>query len=697
MSTSLLLALALLAAPAAPADQPAPAAQPRHPLTLDDLLALPRVGDPDLSPDGALVAFTVGRTAPDGAGLQTSIWVVSTRGGEPRRLTAADGKARAPRFSPDGKRLAFVASRGAGPQLQLLPLDGGEASPAALVPGGVGEYRWAPDGALLVLADVDPACGADLACNEKADAAAAGRPYVADRLLFRHWDEWRTRKRTHLLRLPPGGGPAVDLTPGDRDAPPAARGGIGDVEVSGDGQGIYFVAVTDRVEATSTNGDLFVVPAAGGPARQLTRAPGWDGSPRLSPDGKRLAWLRQPRAGYEADRRHVLVAAADGSGERDLTAAGMLPAGLDVSADQLWWVDGGRALRFTAEVEARHAVFEVDAQSGRTTRLLGDVHLGAVVPGRGGRQAAVLFDSIWAPAEVGLLAPAARDPRRLALTPLTRFGAPVLDRVAHGELRRLTATSKDGATVHGWLVTPPGHQPGQRHPGVVLVHGGPQGAWTDGWSYRWNPQLYAARGWTVVLPNPRGSTGWGQAYTDGVNEDWGGKPFDDVMALTDAAIASGELDGARACAAGASYGGYMVNWINGQTDRFRCLVSHAGDFDLTSAYYDTEELWFPEWELKGTPWERPEAYRRHSPSAFVERWKTPTLVSHGELDYRVTVTQGISTFTALQRRGVESRLLVFPDENHWVLKPRNTRVFYEEVLGWIERHLAQPKAPATTP
>jgi dipeptidyl aminopeptidase/acylaminoacyl peptidase len=685
MTISLVLSLALAAAATPPS-------APRHPLAIDDLLAFERVGDPDLSPDGALIAFTVAQAAPDGGGLRSSLWVVGTRGGEPRRLTHGDERVRSPRFSPDGRRLAFLAARGGGaPQLHLLPLDGGEAAPAARVPGGVGEFRWAPDGALLVTAEVDPSCGADLACNERAEAAAQGRPYLADRLLFRHWDEWRTRTRVHLLRLPPDGGPAVDLTPGDRDAPPVQRGGIGDVEVSADGRTVYYVAVTDPVEATSTNGDLFVVPAGGGPARQLTRAPGWDGSPRLSPDGKRLAWLRMPRAGFEADRRHVMLAAADGGGERDLTAA------LDLSADLLWWVEGGKALRFTAEVAGHHEVHELEVATGRTTRLLGGRHLAALVPSRSGREAAALIDSLAAPPEVAWLAPAAGGRGPWTVTPRTRFGAKVLDGVEPFGLRRLEAKGRDGVTVHGWLLTPPGHQPGQRHPGVVLVHGGPQGAWTDGWSYRWNPQLYAARGWTVVLPNPRGSTGWGQDYTDGVRDDWGGKPYDDIMALTDAAIASGELDGARMCAAGASYGGYMVNWINGQTDRFRCLVAHAGDFDLAGAYYDTEELWFPEWELKGTPWERPEAYRRHSPSAFVERWRTPTLVSHGELDYRVTVTQGISTFTALQRRGVESRLMVFPDENHWVLKPRNTRIFYTEVLGWIERHLAPARPAVITP
>jgi len=682
MTTSLGLAL-LTAAGLSAAGAPAA----RHPFTVEDLLALERVGEPDLSPDGRTLAFVVTRAAPDGARLLSSLWTVPADGGEPRRSTFGEERVRAPRFSPDGARLAFVTSRGGEQRVWLLPLAGGEAQPAPRVPGGVDGYRFTPDGrALLVTAEVDPACGADLGCNEQAAKAAEGRPYAADRLLFRHWDEWRTRTRVHVLRVPLDGGPVTDLTPGNRDAPPGQRAGIDDVAVSPDGATVYVTMISDPVEAISTNGDLYAIPMAGGPPRQITTGKGWDGSPRPSPDGKRLAWLSMPRAGYEADRLHVMVAAPDGSGARDLTPA------LDVSAEALWWVDGGQVLRFTAVVAGRTRVFEVSPAGGAVRDLTGfTAHLPAVVPSRDGRRVAALQDSLAAPAEAALLAPC--EGGTLCARPLTRFGARVLDAVAMGQARPITAAGQDGVTIHGWLVTPPGHQAGQRHPGVVLVHGGPQGAWDDAWSYRWNPQVYAARGWTVLLPNPRGSTGFGQAYTDAVRGDWGGVPFDDIMRLTDAAIAAGELDGARACAAGASYGGYMVNWINGHTDRFRCLVTHAGEFDSFAAYFDTEELWFPEWE-KGLPWERPEAYRRESPSTFLASWKTPTLVTHGELDYRVTVTQGISTFTALQRRGVESRLLVFPDENHWILKPRNSRVFHEEVLGWIGRHLADPAPPS---
>ncbi|MFY3744969.1 prolyl oligopeptidase family serine peptidase [Anaeromyxobacter sp. Red801] len=673
MLTAALVALALASVP--------------RPFTVDDLLALERAGDAAISPDGASVAYTVATSAPGGEKLVSALHLVPAAGGPARRLTFGEERVTSPAFSPDGRRLAFLSNRKGGTQAWVLELQGGEARRVTDLPGGVSELRFTPDGAALVVAaDVDPACGADAACNRKADAAAEVRPHLAARLLFRHWNEWRERVRTHLVRVPLDGGPALDLTPGDRDAPPVQRGSGDDLAFSPDGTTLYYIAVSDPVEATSTNGDVYAVPLAGGTPRRVTTAPGWDGSPRPSPDGKRLAWLAQPRAGYEADRYHVMVAAADGSGARDLTA------GFDRSAADLAWARGGKALRFTAESEGVHALYEVDL-AGKVTELYRGRNLAHVSWSRDGARLAALVDGLAAPPEVAVLEPGGRGARPRLLTAL---GAKGLAGVALGEVRPLTATGKDGQALHGWMVLPPGHRDGQRHPAVVLIHGGPQGAWNDAWSFRWNPMLYAARGWTVVLPNPRGSTGFGQAYTDAVRANWGGTPYDDIMRLTDAAVATGAADGGRMCAAGASYGGYMVNWINGQTDRFRCLVAHAGNFDLRMAYYDTEELWFPEWEL-GRPWETPEAFERWSPSGFVAQWRTPTLISHGEKDFRVTVTQGFAAFTALQRRGIPSRLMVFPDEGHWVLKPRNAKVFHDEVLGWIGRWLDSPAPQASAP
>jgi dipeptidyl aminopeptidase/acylaminoacyl peptidase len=667
MTTSLLLSLTLLAGPE------------KRPLRIDDLLALPRPGAPVVSPDGRRVAFTVARGRADGSGSDAALWLLELPGGAPRPLTFGKEVASSPSFSPDGRRLAFLSTRSGKPQPWLLDLDGGEAAPVAGLAGTPSELRFTPDGqGLLVLSDVDPACGADAACNEARDRAQETRPHVATRLLYRHWSEWRERLRTHVLRLPLGGGPAQDLTPGDRDAPPFDRGELRDVAVSGDGRDLLFTAVSDPVEAVSTNGDLYAAPLAGGPARRLTTGPGFDRAPLPSPGGRRLAWRSQAEAGYESDRWRLLLAGPDAANPRDLTA------GTELSGSELWW-SGPDRLLFTAEEDAATAVYQVDVQGGAPRRLHRGGHLAQLSASADGRVVVGLYDTLDHPTELALVEPG-------GLRVITRFAAEVMEQVVLGQVSRTTARSRDGTPVPGFVITPPGHQPGQRHPGVVLVHGGPESSWDDSWHPRWNAQLWAANGWTVIIPNFRGSPGYGMAYQRAIRGDWGGGPYEDTMAFTDAAVASGVADGERLCAAGASFGGYLVNWINGQTGRFRCLVTHAGDFNLEAAYYDTEELWFPEWHMGGTPAERAEAYLRWSPHRFAGRFRTPTLVTHGELDYRVNVAQGLSTFTALQRQGVPSRLLVFPDEDHQLKKPRNLRVFHEEAFGWVRAHIDPPAA-----
>ena len=674
MTTSALLALALAAAMTAE----------KRPFTVDDLVATPRVAAPTVSPDGELVAFTVARPAADLSRLESSLWVVSTSGGEPRRLTTSAGeRVSSPRFSPDGRRVAFVSTRGASAQAFTIAVDGGEARPATALASEVSDLFWSADGkSLLVTSDVDPGCGADAACHAAREKELKDAPHLTTRLLFRHWNAWRERLRSHVLRVPLEGGPIVDLTPGDHDVPPFQRGDAGDLTLDASGGALLFTMVADPVEAISTNADVYAVPLAGGPARRLTQGPGWDGTPRPAPGGKLLAWRSQARPGFESDKFRLMVGGAAGEAPRDLTAS------LDLSVHELAWLSDAR-IAFTADEGGQTNLYEADPRSGTVKRVLTGANLHALSPSRDGSVVAALVDGLVRPPEVAVL-----EGGKVRV--LTRFGGEVLSRVSLGTVRPLEAKGKDGSPIHGLLMTPPGHRPGERHPAVVLLHGGPQGAWRDAWSFRWNPLVYAARGWTVVMPNPRGSSGWGQEYQDAVRRNWGGTPFDDVMALTDAAVASGDADGERMCAAGGSYGGYMVNWMNGHTGRFRCLVAHAGDFDLGASYYDTEELWFPEWEL-GRPWEDRTEYDRWSPHLHVKAWKTPTLITHGELDFRVTVTQGLSAYTALQRLGVESKLLVFPDEGHWILKPKNSKVFHDVVLSWIAGHLGRPPAAAAGP
>jgi dipeptidyl aminopeptidase/acylaminoacyl peptidase len=652
------------------------------PFSTEDLLALPRVSSPAIAPDGRTVLFTVARSNRVGDGMTSTLFSVATAGGQPRKLLPEGMSAYGPRFSPDGKRIAFVGGADGEAQAWIVT-PGGKARKVTSIAAGIDSLAWTPDGrSLLVTTDVDPACGADDRCSERAAKTAETRPHVVDRLLFRHWNSWRERIRSHVLRIPLGAGKPVDLTPGDRDVPPYGRGGIGDLAVSPDGKTLYFTAVSDPVEAASTNGDLYAVPLAGGESRKLTTNPGWDGSPRPSPDGARLAWRAQLRAGFESDRFRIFVAAADGSGARDLTPD------LDLSVDELYWAEDGKALRFVAQQQGRRRLFELELASAKVRVLTGEVSLGDLANSPDGRFAAAIVSSITSPPELALLEPAPGGPAQLAPRRLTSFTAQLMARVATSTVRPLEARAKDGTVIPGWIVTPPGHAKGGRNPAVLLLHGGPEDAWLDEWHWRWNALLWAAQGYTLVLPNPRGSTGYGQAYVDAVRNDWNGAPVDDVMAFLDAAIAGGDVDGARVCAAGASYGGYLAHVMNGRTDRFRCLVSHASLFDVELAWYGTDELWFPEWEF-GLPWEHPEDYARASPRRSVDRWKTPMLVTHGQLDYRVALGQALGAFTALQRLGIESRLVVFPDEGHWIQKPRNSRVFHDETFGWL-RHFLQP-------
>jgi dipeptidyl aminopeptidase/acylaminoacyl peptidase len=544
-----------------------------------------------------------------------------------------------------------------------------------------------------VFVDCDtPQCTADRLAAEEKDPAT-GRLYES--LLVRHWDTWKDGRRSHLFTLPLGGGGEavpVDVTRGlDADVPSKPFGGVEEIGFSPDGTRLAFTARdAGREEAWSTDFDVYLAPADGSAApRNLTEAnPAWDTQPVFSPDGRTLAYLAMARPGYEADRFRIALldlGAGPGAEPRVLTETwDRSPGSLLFSAD-------GKTLYATANDVGQTSLFAVSVADGTVERLVGEgtVRSPALVPAAGGSGAAggrLVFgrDTLTSPVELFSVAADGSDLRRL-----TDLNREALDRVVLGEPEQFSFAGWNGETVYGWVVKPAGFEPGKRYPIAFLIHGGPQGSFGNDFHYRWNPQTYAGAGFAAVTVDFHGSVGYGQAFTDSIRDDWGGKPFEDLQKGLAAAVERyGWFDGDRACALGASYGGYMINWIAGNwPDGFRCLVNHDGLFDHRMMYYTTEELWFPEWEHMGSYYAAPEAHERHNPVGHVEAWKTPMLVVHGALDYRVPETQALATFTALQRRGVPSELLWFPDENHWVLKPANSVLWHETVVGWLDRWL----------
>jgi dipeptidyl aminopeptidase/acylaminoacyl peptidase len=648
--------------------------------TATEMMKLKRLADPQVSPDGTAVAYAQTDIDLEGGTRNSDLWLVPVAGGEPRRLTSHPKSDSAPRFSPDGKRLAFLSTRAGGAQVFILELDGGEARKATSLVTEVESFLWLDDQNLLVASRVFPEC-ASAECNQKKLEAAgkpdSGRAY--DELLIRHWDAWDDGRRSHLFVVPLGGGAARDLTPGNRDVPPWSLGGPGDVGVSPDGTEVCFSRNDDPVPAISTNADLFVVPVAGGEARKIAANPGYDGGCRYSPDGTRIAFRAQLRSGYEADRWRVMVY------DRKTGATANLTEAFDRHADSVTWSADSRTIYFPAEDDGSTPIFAVPAAGG-TVRKVADGTFGDVQAVKGGRLLVASQVSLTHPAEVVRVPLPAAAGRPSASERITRVNDAFLASFGLRPGESIRYTGAAGKTVQAFVVKPPAFDPARTYPLLVFIHGGPQGSWSDGWSNRWNPQVFASAGYVVLMPNPRGSTGWGQEFVDDINGDWGGRAYEDVMKGTDWAEALPYIAKGRTSAAGASYGGYMINWIAGHTGRYRALVSHDGVFDLTSMYGSTEELWFPEWEFKGAPWDNPEMYAKWSPHLFVKEFKTPTLVIHSALDYRVPIEQGLAMYTSLKRRGVPARFLTFPDENHWVLKPANSVRWYAEVQAWLDRY-----------
>jgi dipeptidyl aminopeptidase/acylaminoacyl peptidase len=658
-----------------------------RPYNVHDLVAMERLSDPQVSPDGTRVAFVITTMDLEANRGRSDVWLTPIDGGGARRLTTHEDGDHTPRWLDD-RTLLFLSSRSGSSQVWRLAVDGGSPIQVTDLPVDVEGLRVAPDlSALFVALSVFPDCEDSLPCTvarleEQAERKTTGRIY--DRLLVRHWDFWKDGRRNHLFRIPiddtamPSGAP-LDLMPGvDGDSPTVPWGGDEDHTVSPDGRWLVYTAkvVDGSEEAWSTDWDLWAVAADGsGETRCLTADNlAWDASPVFSPDGSTLAYLAMERAGFEADRFQIMLMDWASGATRKLAAS------WDRSPRGIVWARDGSALYATADNIGNHSLFRIDADSGRVSALLTRHTNSSPRPLPNG-DVLLSQDSLVSPAELYVLPAEGGD-----LEPVTRRNAERLSALEFGDYRQFSFIGAHGDEVFGYLIYPVRFDPGTRYPLAFLVHGGPQGSFDDHWHYRWNPQIYAAHGYAVVMIDFHGSTGYGQAFTDAIRGDWGGAPYEDLMKGLDHILRRHPwIDGRRMAALGASYGGYMINWIQGQTDRFQALVCHDGNLDELMAYFDTEELWFPEWEHGGTPWENPEGYTKHSPVRFVQNWQTPELVIHGQNDYRVVVTQGLATFNALQRRGVPSRLLYFPDENHWVLKPLNSIQWHEVVLDWIDR------------
>jgi dipeptidyl aminopeptidase/acylaminoacyl peptidase len=694
-------------------------AQAKRPFTFEDMMALKRVNEPVVSPDGKCVAFSAVDVNLEKNKKTPHLWVVPANGGDAKQLTSGPGEDR-PRWSPDGKKLAFVSDRDGTQQVwtwdfdpTTVSLPGEPAKITSLSTGADGEV-WSPDGsAILFTSEVYPEC-ADDACNKAKTEELARSPkaQIWTHLFYRHWSTYNLGKRTHIFVVPATGGVARDLTPGDHDAPPFSLGGQDMYAFSPDGKEVAFTSNIDEVPATSTNNDIFIVPTAGGTPKKISVSPGSDSTPLYSPDGKWIAWRMQKRAGYESDRFRLVIYNRQTSEIKNLTE------NFDRWVGSFTWAPDSSRLYFVAENAGEAPLYTVPVSAGAVQKLTGGF-LDSPTLASDGKTMFVNCMSIQAPNEIcklfigqdvisttgvkqSTLPTSARnlhpvcpiDPETKltgkCTEQLTHLNNAVLSQVSIAPLESFWFIGANKTRVEGFLLKPPNFDANKKYPVKFLIHGGPQGAWGDDWSFRWNPELFAANGYVVVMINPRGSTGYGQKFIDEINGDWGGKPFVDLMKGLDYAEQKYPfIDKNRECALGASYGGYMVDWILGHTDRFKCLVSHDGMFDTISAFGSTEELWFPLWEFQGTPWTNRKMYDKWSPSNYATKFKTPTLVVHGQLDYRLDVSQGLALFTYLQLLKVPSKMLYFPDEGHWVLKPQNSRLWYETVNSWVDQHVGQ--------
>lgn len=652
-------------------------AETKRPMRPEDLYRIQNVTDPRVSPDGKWIAFTVSVPDLEANRFNSDIWVMPLVGGEPFQLTRSAASDHSPRWSPDGSQIAFISSRDGVSNIYLISLQGGEARKITDSKTSLYSPRWGKDGNFILCGSrVFPEGKTDIE-NWAIDELPKCEARTIDRLLFRQWDRWLGDERNHVFLVTAADGSMKDLTPGDFDTPPVSLASDHDFDISPDGKEICFVKNADHMLAISTNHDLFIADVATLEEKKITTNPALDTHPVYSPDGRFIAYAAMEKVGYESDRKVLVLYDRMEGTRRRLTDS------LDRSVEQILWRADGQALFFTVRDEGRRSIYRVDLK-GNVQKISGEGYNGPVDVSPDGKHLVCVRSFNFMPNE--LFAISLEEGTNSQLTSLN---ADFLNEVELPKLEEFWFTGAENTRVHGFIQKPPGYAAGKKYPVVLTIHGGPQNMWADRFQTTWFTfQLVCSPGYVGVFINPRGSSGYGSPFREQVSRDYGGRCYEDLMKGLDYVLEHYDyVDPSRLAAIGGSFGGYSVNWIMGHTDRFKCILSHASLYNLVSFYGATEELWFPEWDMGQSPWDEPELYEKWSPHVHAENFKTPTLVTHGERDYRVPLAESFQLFTALQRQRVPSRLVVFPDEGHVISGPQNNVRWWKEIHLWLAKYL----------
>jgi dipeptidyl aminopeptidase/acylaminoacyl peptidase len=684
-------------------------AQTKRAINVEDLWSMKRIGSFDLSPDNKTIAFTAQSFSMEDNKGNTDIFLINSDGSNMRSFKSSAKNETEPKFSPDGNKIAFIRDS----QIWTANLDGSGEEQITNLHTGASGIVWSNDGKkILFKSSVHPECATD-ECNRKKDEAAETSKVKArlfTELMYRHWNDWRGEKRSHLFVIDLDSKKAVDINLNSPfDVPPIALGSSNDYGFSPSGDEIAYTQNRTEMLATSTNNDIFIVSVKDikegieAPARKISVSEGNDNQPVYSPDGRYIAFLSMERAGFEADKLDIIIFDRE-NGTQVNVPRGVMPQDfsytpgkmvwssgthrnilrdIDYSAGEIIWSPASDAIFFTAANEIYNSIFRIDIFSGKISEVIKETYANGITLSADGKRIFYKKQSSTLPYEIFVSDINGKNTRQI-----TNVNGDLLAQLQMNDAETFWSEGAEGAKVQSILVKPPFFDEKKRYPMIFLIHGGPQGNWSDNFHFRWNVQMFASKGYVVVAPNPRGSTGYGQKFTDEISGDWGGKVYTDLMNAYDHAVEKIPfIDRNNTFAAGASYGGYMVNWIAGHTDRFNALVSHAGVFNLESKYGTTEELWFPEWEFGGPPWEKREVYEKWSPHRYIHNATTPMLIIHGAYDFRVSEEQAFQLFTSLQRLGVESRFLYFPDEFHFITKPQNARLWWNTIFDWYQEHL----------